>query len=261
MAHPAPEIDRIAPTRRPPARPVGYHRWHDLLFVHWRVEAGLLEPLLPGGLSVDTWDGDAWVGLVAFHLSGVRPWWSPPLGGISAFREINVRTYVQRRGADPGVWFFSLDATSPLAVCVARLRWRLNYFRARMELLRTSQRVQYASRRLWPGPAGASVRIEAELGTPCGGRQAVHAQATAPAQPGTLEHFLVERYLLYTRTRRGRLLSGQVHHAGYPLREARLSVLEESLLAAAGIRPEGPPSHVVFSDGVDVEIFPLAAVA
>ena len=104
------EIDRAAPTHRPAGRPAGYHCWHKLLFIHWRIDPALIEPLLPRELTLDTFDGCAYVGLVPFAISGLRPWWFPPLPGISSFNEINVRTYVHHRGFNPGVWFFSLDA-------------------------------------------------------------------------------------------------------------------------------------------------------
>jgi len=244
------ELDRLAPTHRPAERAIGYHRWRDLLFVHWRLPADEIARLLPPGLSLDAWEGDAWVGLVPFRMSGVRPWWSP--GGF-AFAETNVRTYVHCEGRDPGVWFFSLDAANSLAVRIARRRWGLNYFRAAMSLERHGDRVRYRSRRLWPGQSGASLAIDAEIGPPL--------PAPQPCQPapGTLEHFLAERYVLYA-VRRGRLMRGQVHHAPYPLRSARAANCDESLLAANGIRVESPPRHLMFSEGVDVEIFPLRDV-
>ena len=105
-----------------------------MLFVHWRIEPAIIEALLPGGLTLDTWDGSAWVGLVPFAIRGLRSWWCPALPGLHAFNEINVRTYVHVRGRDPGVWFFSLDATNLLAVHAARWLWRLNYFHNRMRI-------------------------------------------------------------------------------------------------------------------------------
>lgn len=249
MALSAVEIDRESPARRPRGRAIGYHRWHDLLFLHCRLPAEDIAPLLPGGLTLDTWEGDAWVGLVPFRMSGVRPWWWP--WGF-AFAETNVRTYVHFRGRDPGVWFFSLDAAHSLAVRIARRCWGLNYFRAEMSLARDADRVQYRSRRLWPGEPGAELALAAEIGP------ALRGDAPGRAACGTLEHFLVERYLLYA-VRRGRLLRGQVHHAPYSLRTARAIGLRQSLLAASGITVDRPPCHALFSERVDVEIFPLAA--
>ncbi len=244
------EIDRMAPTRRPQGRAIGYHCWSNLLFLHWRLPAERIAPLLPKRLTLDTWEGDAWIGLVPFQMSGIRPWWSPC--GF-AFAETNVRTYVHFEGRDPGVWFFSLEAANSLAVMVARRRWGLNYFRATMSVARTGEYIKYRSRRLWPGAAGASLSLDAEIGPPWPTAPEGHAVA------GTLEHFLVERYLLYAE-RRGELLKGQVFHRPYSLQSARVVALQETLLAAGGIEVKEPPCHAAFSQRVDVEIFPLAAV-
>lgn len=251
------DIDRIAPTRRPARRAIGYQVWTDLLFVHWRMPAQLVTPLLPQELKLDTWEGDAWVGLVPFHMSGVRPWWSPSIPGISAFHETNVRTYVHHRAQGPGVWFFSLEAAHSLAVRVARWRWRLNYFRAEMELNRQGDDLQYRSRRLWPGPPGASLEIEATIGDWIGANETTRALPAGRALPGSLEFWLMERYLLYAQAPGRPLLRGQVHHSPYPVREARLKRLEETLLASSGIKVFGAPVHVAYSPGVSVEIFPL----
>lgn len=251
-------IDRIAPTKRPAGRAIGYQSWSKLLFVHWRVSARDLADLLPPQLTVDTYDGSAWVGLVPFHMSGVRPWWSPPVPGVSSFHETNVRTYVHLKGEKPGVWFFSLDASSSLAVRIARWRWKLNYFRAEMQLKAMAGKVHYQSERLWPGIVGPGTHIEAETGDLIG---ALDKNVPAgQAVPGTLEHFLVERYVLYADGGDGELLRGHVHHRPYPLREAQLIDMKESLLKQSKIKVGEKPDHVAYSDGVDVEIFPLRPV-
>jgi hypothetical protein len=156
------------------------------------------------------------------------------------------------------VWFFSLDASSSLAVRIARWRWRLNYFRADMRIKAADGKVYYQSERLWPGPVGPGTQIEAEVGDLIGALD----KDVPPGQavPGTLEHFLVERYVLYTQGPQGKLLRGRVHHRPYPLCEARLLEFKESLLKPAGVRPRGDVEHVLFSDGVDVEVFPLREV-
>ena len=227
----------------PPKRVTGYHKWRDLLFLHWRVDPALLQSLLPPELTVETFDGWAWVGVVAFDMHGVRPWWFPPIPGVSAFHETNVRTYVNRDGDVPGVWFFSLDAANSLAVRVARWRWHLNYYRAQMTLQRTGDHITYSSERLWPGNAEASYAISADI-----------SAAAGTAAPGTFDEFLVERYVLYSQDRGGRLFSGRVYHEPYPLRKASLQSCRQSLTDAAGIPVTAPPAHVAFSDGVDVEI-------
>jgi uncharacterized protein YqjF (DUF2071 family) len=255
------EIDRIAPTFRPAERLIGYQVWSHLLFVHWRIPAEQVRPLIPPELSVDTWDGDAWVGLVPFDMSGVRPWWSPAVPSVSNFLETNVRTYVHFRGRDPGVCFFSLEASSSLAVRVARWRWHLPYYKAVMELDRRSDAIDYHSRRLWPGPAGSGCVVRAEIGPLLGHADPGRPLPAGRAIPGTFEHFLVERYILYAANAQGRLYSGHVYHTPYPVREARLLEFIDTLLPAAGVYPTAPPEHVAFSDGVSVEIFPLRPVA
>ena len=245
------EIDRLSPCQRPRASCIGYQTWTNLLFVHWRLPADQLAPLLPAELTVDTFDGDAWVGLVPFHMSGVRPWWCPAVPLASTFHETNVRTYVHYRGRDPGVWFFSLEASRLLPVLVARARWCLNYHFASMKLKRTGRRVRYQSQRRRPGQRSAGMEAEVQI----------NDSSVFHAQPGTLEHFLAERYILYAQARTGRLLRGQVHHPPYPLQHATLIHLRESLLAASNIHVHGRPCHTLFSPGVNVEIFGLAPIA
>lgn len=242
-------IDRLAPTRRPDDRVVMYQRWRSLLFLHWEVDPDLVRRQLPPGLDLDTFDGRAYVGLVPFSMQAVRPAYLPALPWLSFFPETNVRTYVHVAGRDPGVWFFSLEAANPVAVMLARRWFHLPYHRARMTLApQPDGSVHYTSRRLWPGPMPA---VSIVRGRPIG--------PVFAAKPGTLEHFLLERYLLYSR-RGGRLYRGQVHHVPYPAQPAEALAVDESLLAAAGIpRPAGVPlAH--FSAGVDVEVFPLRLV-
>jgi uncharacterized protein len=252
-------IDRVAPTRRPPGRPVMRQCWSHLLFLHWEVPVAALRPLIPPELEVDTFAGRAFVGLVPFTMTGIRWVWAPAIPGLSAFHEVNVRTYVHRGGRDPGVWFFSLDAAHALAVGVARRFWRLPYHLARMRLGGVDRDpdaegpapgtvITYESERLRPGPVPASCAIRSEpRGRP------------APTAMGTLEHFLAERYILYALGRR-RLYLGRVHHAPYPLQPAEVLALEETLVAAAGLdRPAEPPlAH--YARQVRVDVFPLRSV-
>jgi len=255
-----PAIDRLSPTFRPAERPIGYHRWTNLLFVHWRLPAESVRSLLPAELTLDTWEGDAWIGLVPFYMSGVRPWWSPAIPGVSAFCETNVRTYVHFRGRDPGVWFLSLEASRSLAVRVARWCWHLPYYRAQMRLDRQRDSIFYSSRRLWPGPAGPGCQISAAIGSLLGAGATDRPLPAGRALPGTLEHFLIERYILYAQPEPGRLLAGRVHHTPYPIREVRQLEFDESLLSAAGVQRPTEYAHAAFSDGVEVAIFPLQPV-
>jgi uncharacterized protein YqjF (DUF2071 family) len=219
--------------------------------MHWRVPVQMLRPLIPEALEIDTFEGSAFVGLVPFTMIGVRPVWSPSVPGISNFHETNVRTYVHFKGRDPGVWFFSLDAASRLAVWIARTFWKLPYHFSRMSLkVDVSGDVRYQMNRLYPGPVPALANFHYRpTGKP------------SEALPGSLEHFLAERYILYTGSTPNNLQFGRVHHAPYPLQTAELFEWNESLLEVAGIqRPEHPPmAH--FASGVDVKVFPLNRVS
>lgn len=245
-------IDRIAPTRRPEGRVAQRQSWKQLTFLHWRVPPAVLRPLVPAELTIDTFEGDAFVGLVPFTMTGVRPLWAPAVRGISNFHETNVRTYVHMNGRDPGVWFFSLDAASRVAVTVARTFWHLPYHHARMSLdvrasgVGSAGEIRYVTERLGPPPVPAGCKVTTRV-----------LGDVSPALPGTLEHFLAERYILYADTGGGSLSMGRVHHAPYPLQRAEVVAWEESLLAAAGIaRPnDAPLAH--YAEGVDVEIFAL----
>lgn len=238
------QIDRLAPLRRPPGRPAGFQRWQTLLFLHWEVEPAAIQRTLPEGLTVDTHDGRAFIGVVPFTMRDVAPRWSPSVPGISHFHELNVRTYVVRDGV-PGVWFYSLDAASTVAVLIARLHWKLPYHRARMRLERDGDRVTYESRRLFPAPKPGDFSGRYRIG-----------DALPPPQPGSLLYFLVERYVLFAQ-KAGRLQLGRVHHVPYPLQEVTLEHWEETVIAAQGIErgPEAPMA--LFSEGVDVDVYAL----
>lgn len=250
-----PAIDRIFPTRRPPGSPVMYQRWAYLLFLHWEVPEAMLRPLIPPELTIDTFDGRAYVGLVPFTMTDVRPVGIPAVPGISNFHETNVRTYVHHRGKNPGVWFFSLDAAQRLAVKIAQWFFKLPYHFARMNLVSqggtaTPGVVSYTTERLWPGPLPGTCQVEYE----------VDAAPPRNATPGTLEHFLVERYILFTK-KDSRLKLGRVHHVHYPIQSARVRSLRENLIAAAGItRQDIPPPLVHYASEVQVDIYGLEAI-
>jgi hypothetical protein len=205
-------------------------RWHELLFMHWPVPAAALRPLLPPSLGVETFDGTAWIGVVPFRMSGVRPRLTPPLPGLQTFPELNVRTYVTHRG-QPGVWFFSLDAAHPLAVEAARATFHLNYRIARMRCDRAGDQIRYASVRTAPGAPPATF--------------AAHYRPNGPvfqAKSGTLDSFLTERTYLYAANRRGELWRGAVHHAPWPLQRAEAEIVENRMTEQIGLRlPDTPP--------------------
>jgi uncharacterized protein YqjF (DUF2071 family) len=224
-------------------------RWAELLFLHWAVPPETLRPLLPPGLTLDTFEGRAYVGLVPFTMTGIRPTWAPPVPWLSHFHEVNVRTYVHAAGRDPGVWFFSLDAANPVAVRIARTRWKLPYHHARMRLARGGTAggpvIDYASERLWPGPLPAGLTARYQPSGP-----------VTPAAVGTLEHFLAERYILYAYAHE-RLYWGRVHHPPYPLQRAVVHSLDETLVIRAGISRADEAPLAYYAREVRVHIFPL----
>ncbi|MFT5681154.1 MAG: hypothetical protein ACI8RZ_002060 [Myxococcota bacterium] len=237
-------IDRISPTQRPDGRAAGWQSWRELLFAHWPVPVDVLRPLIPERLSIDTYDGQTFIGLVPFAMQGVRPRWLP--FGMD-FLETNLRAYVHLDGQGPGVWFFSLEASSWLAVQAARIGWSLPYHHATMRTCREGALVDYRTTRLSNPEAMLSVQYEV-------------GQSLGPSVPGSLEHFLLERYLLYSE-RGGKLLRGQVHHTPYPAHAANIVSLTEGIVSAAGLPPTlEPPSIVHCSPGVDVEVFDLRPV-
>ena len=235
--------DRLAARERPDGSPVMYQSWGDLLFMHWQVPAGALRRLIPDRLEVDTYDGSAWVGVTPFTLWGVRPIFTPPLPFVSEFHEINVRTYVHLGGV-PGVWFFSLDASSAVAVTAARTLFRLPYFYAEIDRERHNDTTVFSSSR--EGESGRAAYFGATWTT--GGE-------LPAAEPGTLEFFLVERYCLYTADG-DTLYSARIHHRPWPLREVRVETYRSSMVEAAGLeRPAGEP--LLHHGGpVDVEVWP-----
>jgi len=242
-------MDRISPTRRPEDRPAGFQRWRHLLFLHWEVPASAVQALIPPELDVDTFEGRAYVGVVPFTMRDVSPWWSPSVPGISNFDELNVRTYVHYKGSEPGVWFFSLEAASTIAVAAARAGWSLPYHRAKMRLSVRGNEVEYSSRRRFPGPTPADFECRYSIG-----------ESIGSAEPGTFEHFLAERYILYARSSKA-LRIGRVHHKPYPLHRASVHEVRESMVRATGLpQPSGDP-HVLYSPGVDVDVFALKPVA
>jgi uncharacterized protein YqjF (DUF2071 family) len=197
--------------------------WHDLLFAHWPVEAAALRPHIPRSLEIDTFDGQAWLGIVPFRMSGVRLRWAPALPWLSAFPELNVRTYVTAQ-KKPGVWFFSLDAANAIAVAAARWSFHLPYFTARMKCEEKNGWIYYHSERTHRGaPAGV---LE--------GRYRPVADLFQP-QPGSLERFLTERYCLYSAASRERVYRGEIHHPPWRLQVAEAELARNSMAEAAGL--------------------------
>ncbi len=235
---------QLAARTRPNNLPVGSQRWNDLLFLHWQVDPQVVQSTLPSGLTVDTFDGAAYIGIVPFFMERVRPRWLPPVPWLSWFLELNVRTYVHDRDGRPGVLFYSLDCNQPIAVWLARAAFRLPYFHARMTAQRANDRVDYTCQRSNIGDETAqfSWRPRSEK---------------REAKVGSLEFFLVERYYLFTQGRGEQLYVGQVHHRPYQFRDAE--VLQHSTIPAqqAGFALSCPPVSALCASAVDVSIFPL----
>lgn len=214
--------------------------WHDLLFAHWPIAAETLRPVIPAGLTLDTCDGQAWIGVVPFRMNAVVPRRAPEMPWLSAFLELNVRTYVTVDGK-PGVWFFSLDAANPVAVAVARRRFHLPYFRARMSLTRENDWFSYTSHRR-------------HRGFPPGEFQGRY-RPTGPtylSQPGTLESWLTERYALYATDRRGHIFRGDIHHVPWPIQPAEAQMTVNTVCNAHGFRLPNDQPLLHFAQRLDV---------
>ena len=205
-------------------------RWNDLLFAHWPLPAAELTHLLPESLTVDTYDGSAWVGVVPFWMDRIKMRSLPTIPGANRFPELNLRTYVRERHTNQaGVYFFSLDAANPLAVAVARMFFKLPYYWARMKMDSDENRgFHYQSERLLSRrPANLRV-LYRSLGKPC--------------VKGGLESFLTERYALFTATRRGDVARVNIHHLPWPLELAEADFEVNDLPQAHGIRlPDTKP--------------------
>lgn len=248
------KIDRISATRAPDAPVVLHQDWHHLLFLHWEIPVPELQAIIPSGLTLDTFEGKGYVGLIPFTMTGVRPTLAPPLPWISSFHEVNVRTYVHHKGADPGVWFFSLDASSPIAVAAARAAYRLRYFNAAMEMTvskKSLPEIEFHSRREDPsGPMPANAHL----------RYAPRDGVVRRASPGTLEHFLLERYFLYASDDGRQLYRSRVHHESYPAQQVDVTELEETLIWAAGIRRSEAAPIAHYASGVNVKVYPIERI-
>jgi uncharacterized protein YqjF (DUF2071 family) len=215
-------------------------QWHDLLFMHWPIPVKAMRDYIPSGLAIDTFDGMAWIGVVPFRMAGVTPRAVPPLPGLSAFPELNVRTYVTI-GDKPGVWFFSLDAGNPVAVEVARDFFQLRYYNARMRCDAEGAAIRYRSERRHRGalPATLTARYR-----PVG--------EAYRSQPGSLEHWLTERYCLYSANRRGVVWRGEIDHAAWPLQSAEAEIEEHTMTAQIGLATPAARPVLHFARRLDV---------
>lgn len=214
--------------------------WCDLALLHWPVSPEALRRLIPAPLIADTFEGNAWIGVVPFRMANVRMRLAPPIPTSSEFPELNVRTYVHAGGV-PGIWFISLDAASRLAVRGARVACNLPYFDAEMTIVRFREEVQYRSRRVHRRAPSAEFKGSYRPTGP-----------VAPAVPGTLEHFLVERYCLFTIGRGQEVFQLDVHHRPWPLQAGEAEIETNTMGEAVGIALPAQPPLVHYAHRLDV---------
>lgn len=214
--------------------------WNDLLFAHWPVDPEVMRSLVPFALALDTFNGQCWIAVTPFHMSGIRARWLPRLPGLSAFPELNVRTYVNY-GGKPGVYFLSLDAGSRIAAWTARATYHLPYFHAHMSSVNQQGWIHYHSVR------DSTAEFKAKF------------RPMAPVQlrnPGTIEHWLTERYCLYT-VHRETVYRAEIHHEPWPLQDAEGEFSVNSMAASAGIQLPGIQPLLHFAKRLEVLIWPL----
>ncbi len=236
-------IERITP--EPPPLPGGVvlrQQWMELAYFHWQYRPDVVQQLLPEGVTVDTFDGAAWVGLIPFEMRNVQLGPTPPVPWFGTFIEINVRTYVIDALGRRAVWFFSLDVPRAAIVAVARTVFSLPYCWASASHTIDGARHRYQMSRRWPRRGAPSADMAFCVG-----------EAIADSTVGELEHFLSARWALLT-SRRHQLLYGRVEHPRWPLHHIRECAIDETLIEAAGLpRPQVAP-HAMYSPGVDVQV-------
>lgn len=232
----------------PTTPPIMRQSWHNLLFAHWPLAPEVLRPLLPANLPLDTYEGQAWVGIVPFWMSNIRFFGMPSLPFASKFSELNVRTYVLLDDR-PGVYFFSLDASNPLAVAAARLWYHLSYYNATMQVQAENDQVYYRSRRIHAGyPQG-----ELEMN--------YHPiEAAFTPERGTLVDWLTARYCLYAVDRRQRVYRGEIQHKPWSLQNATADFRTNTVAASWGIQLPNTPPLLHYSRRLDMVAWPITRI-
>ncbi len=235
-------------------KPIGEQWWDDLLFLHWKTPAELLQPRLPSGIGIDQFEGEAWLSIVPFRVTHSRPKIVPAAAARllpgSNYLELNVRTYVRGPDGQPGVWFFSLDASKLAPVLGARTLYRLPYFLAEMDCRRepadgSGSMIDFASERFGADDlvAGCHVRYR-PAGPP------------TRAAKGSLNAFLLERYVLFA-SKNGRLYRARVDHPPYPMQSVEVTKLRQNILPVMGLGDERTPDLGHYARHLEVDIYPL----
>ncbi|HJU64020.1 MAG TPA: DUF2071 domain-containing protein [Gemmatimonadaceae bacterium] len=233
----------------PPSSPwLMAQRWHDLLFAHWPVPVEAIRARVPPALTLDLHDGVAWLAVTPFRMSGVRPRLLPALPWLSEFPELNVRTYVTLAGNKPGVFFFSLDAGNPVAVEIARRTFHLPYYRADMQVTPAgagdARTIRYNSRRTHGGAP------DAELTGSYGPTGPVFRST-----PGSLEHFLTDRYCLYAVDSAQHIHRAEIDHAPWPIQPASARFDVNTMTRQIGITLPDTPPLLHFSRYLEVVVW------
>lgn len=227
-------MNEYRPYPAPTSPYVMHQEWHNLLFMHWRLNQDALRQVVPAALPLDTFDDSAWIGVVPFHMQNVRPRFLPPLPRLSFFPELNVRTYVTLQNR-PGVYFFSLDAANPIAVELARTFFHLPYRNATMECIAQNKTVYYASTRTDTRAAPAYFRAQ------------YHPTGVPFLAPkGSLEYFLTARYCLYTTDARENVLRAEIDHPPWQLQRAECEIETNTMTEQIGLQLAGAP-HLLFA--------------
>jgi uncharacterized protein len=243
------DLERLAIRERPEGQAIMHQDWGKLLFMHWRMEEKALRPLIPERLTIDTFDGSAWIAVTPFTIWDIRalPPFLPPVPGLSRMHELNVRTYVHLDGV-PGVWFFSLDANSSIAVLTARTLFHLPYLNAEMSLEQEGETITYSSRRTHAGEPAAEFDAVWKIGE------------TLPySHPGSLEFFLTERYCLYAEHKQ-KLYRARIFHEPWPLKVASLSSFNSTMIESHGLPAPKDEPLLHYAEEISVDIWPIEEI-
>jgi len=242
------ELERLAIRERPDGQPLMHQKWGKLLFMHWRIEAAELRPLIPEQLEIDTFDGSAWIGIIPFTMWDIRalPPHLPAIPGLSAAHELNVRTYVHYDRV-PGVWFFSLDCNSAVAVMGARAFYHLPYAHAAIDIEQQADTIDYALKRTDDPPTHF--------------QGSWNIGETIPfAHPDSLEFFLTERYCLYAEND-GDLYRARIAHPPWPLQKATMNSYESSMIEALGLKSRVGDPVLNYAEEIEVDIWGIQKVS